>query len=120
MHATVSACSTLATLLSPARHASVCPPPSAGGRPDLGGERPQLPEHPARRGRQGAEVVATPDDDGEGCGPPAACQDRGGRDQVDRQLADRRELGQQQHGKVGAVTIMGRVQLMTCFIYCDA
>lgn len=97
---TVSACSNLAALLSPLRHASLCPPLSTGWRPDLGGERQQFPEHPARRSRQGPEVVAAPDDDGERRGPPAARQDGGGGDQVDRQLADCRELCEQQHGGV--------------------
>lgn len=92
MRAAVPACSTLTARLSPPRHASVLAPPPAGGRPDLGGERPQLSERPARRSREGPEVVAAPDDDGERRGPPAARQDGGGRDQVDRQLADRREL----------------------------
>lgn len=100
MHATASACSTLATLLSPPHNTSVCAPSPTGRRSDPGGEQPQLPEHPTRRGREGPEVVAPPDDDGEGRGPPAACQDCGRRDQVDRQLADRRELRQQQHGRV--------------------
>lgn len=97
---TVSACSTLAALLSPLHHASLCPPLSTGGRPDLGGERQQFSEHPARRSRQGPEVVTAPDDDGERRGPPAARQDGGGGDQVDRQLADRGELCEQQHGRV--------------------
>lgn len=100
MHESVSAWSALTALLSPPRHASVFAPIPAGRRPDLGGERPQLPGHPARRSRQGPEVVTAPDDDGERRGPPAARQDSGGGDQVDRQLADRRELRQQQHGRV--------------------
>lgn len=100
VHVTVSAWSTLGALLSPPRHASVFPPLPAGRRPDLGGEWPQLSEHPARRSRQGPEVITAPDDDGERRGPPAACQDSGGWDQVDRQLADCGELCQQQHGRV--------------------
>lgn len=104
VHVTVSAWSTLAALLSPPHHTSVCPPLSTGWRPDFGGEWPQLSEHPARRSRQGPEVVTAPDDDGERRGPPAARQDSGGWDQVDRQLADRRELRQQQHGRVSFPT----------------
>lgn len=100
MHVTVSACSALAALLSPSHHASLLRSVPAGRRPDLGGQRPQLPEHPARRGRPRAEVVAPPHDDGEGRGTAAARPDGGGGDQVDRQLADRRELRQQQRGQV--------------------
>lgn len=100
MHVTVSDCSILAALLSPFRHASVCPPFPAGWWPDLGGERPQLSGYPAWRSRQGPEVITAPDDDGQRCGPPAARQDSCGRDQVDCQLADRRELCQQQRGRV--------------------
>lgn len=100
MHATASACSTRAILLRPPRLASVFPPLHAGRRPDLGGEWPQLSEHPAWRSRQGPEVVAAPHDDSERRGAPAARQDSGGWDQVDRQLADWRELRQQQRGRV--------------------
>ena len=100
VHATVSACSALAVLLRPFHHASLFPSLPTGGRPDLRGERPELPEHPTRRGGQSSEVIAAPDDDGERRGPPAACQDGGGGDQVDRQLTDCRELCRQQHGKV--------------------
>ena len=100
MHAAVSARTIFTSSLSPPHHAYVFPPFPAGRRSDIGGERAQLPEHPARRGRPGPEVVSAPDDDGEGRGPPAARQDGGGGDQVDRQLADRRELGQQQHRRV--------------------
>lgn len=67
----------LATLLSPPHHASVCPSLPTGWRPDFGGQRPQLPEHPARRSRQGPEVVAAPDDDSERRRPPATRQDGG-------------------------------------------
>lgn len=98
---TASAGSALAALLSPARRpSSLCPPPSTGGRPDPGGERPQLPQRPPRRSRAGPQVVAPPDDDGEGRGPPAARPHGGGRDPLDRQLADRRELSQQQRSRV--------------------
>lgn len=100
MHVAVSACSALTASLSPSHHASLFHSFPAGRRPDLGGERPQLPEHPARRGRQGPQVFAAPHDDGERRWTAAARQDGGGGDQVDCQLADWRELRQQQPGEV--------------------
>lgn len=98
-HVPASACSALATFLHPSDHPSFHSFP-AGRRPDLGGKRPQLSEHPARGRRQGTQIVTAPDDDGERRRPPAARQDGCRRDQVDRQFADRREFCQQQHGQV--------------------
>lgn len=100
VHLAVSAWSTHTTLLSPPHHTSVFPPFPAGRWPDLGGEWPQLPKHPARWSCQGPKVVTAPHDDGERRGSLAARQDGGGWNKVDRQLADCRELCQQQHGKV--------------------
>lgn len=94
---------TLAALLSPRHHASMCPSLPADWRPDSGGQRPQLSQRPARRSRQSPEVVPAPDDDGQRCRPPATRQDSGRRNQVDRQLADRWEFSQQQRGRVSVL-----------------
>lgn len=73
---------------------------SSGGWSDPGGERAELPEHSSRRGSARAQVFTSPHDDCEGCGTTASCPHCGGRDKVDRQLPDHRELGQQQCSRV--------------------
>lgn len=93
---TLSIDTNTSTSLSPSHHASLFPPLDAGWRPDLGGEWPQLPEHPSRRGCPSSEVFTTLNDDGERCRTSTTCPNSGGRDQVDRQLSDRRELRRQQ------------------------
>lgn len=76
MRVTVSAQPTLAVL--PLRRSFLFLAPVAGRGPNSGSQRPQLPERASRRSRQGAEIVAAPDDDGEGRGPLASRQDGGG------------------------------------------
>lgn len=62
-----------------------------GRGPDSGGQRPELPQHPARRGGEAPQVLPPPHPDGQGRREAAPRPDHGGRDQVDHQLPDRRD-----------------------------
>lgn len=67
-----------------------------GRRSDLGGERAQFPQHCPRRGRADPQELVPHADDRKGRRAPPSRAHRRGRDQVDLQPQDRRELGQ--HG----------------------